>query len=158
MPTSLEMLTSCRFYFEAQPATEKMVQEVSGLSNETTPTEDVMGCTKGARQYRQVTPTVNKFGTITIKVVATADTDLYQWYEEVVGTTNLGGQNQWAQLGKGRREASITAYDQNGTMQARWDIVNAILTKYEGPSFKASDTAMATETLTLAHEGIRRIQ
>ncbi len=148
-----ELLTSCRFYFEADSITEKMVQEVSGLSNETTATEDVMGSTKGAKQIRQVTPTVNKFGTITVKVVATRDTDLYKWYEAVC--KNDGGQNQWS---SSRKQASISAYDQSGSMQARWEIVDAIITKYEGPSFKASDTAMATETMTLAHQGIKRTQ
>lgn len=83
MPAQSEMLTSCRFYFNADGIEEKMVQQVSVLSNETTATEDVLGCTKGAKQYRQVTPTVNKFGTITNKVVATSDTDIYKWYENV---------------------------------------------------------------------------
>lgn len=155
MPGSAEMLTSCRFYFEADGITEKMVQEVSGLSNETTPTEDVLGVSKNAIQYRQTTPTVLKFGTITIKVVATIDKDLYQWFENVIGPTNLGGQNEWS---NNRKSASITAYDQHSEPRARWEIVRAIITKYEGPSFKASDTAMATETMTLAHEGIKRIQ
>ena len=154
MPGQSEMLTSCRFYFEADGITEKMVQEVSGLANETTPTEDVMGSTKQAKQYRQVTPTVNKFSPITIKVIATTDTDLYKWYENVVGPTNLGGRNEWA---NNRKDASISAYDQAGIMQARWEIEMAIITKYEGPSFKASDTAMATETMTLSHEGIKRV-
>lgn len=153
MPAARELLTSCRFYFEADAITEKMIQEVSGLSNETTATEDVMGVTKGARQLRQVTPTVNKFGTVNIKVVATTDTDLYKWYDNVC--KNDGGANQWSSL---RKQASISAYDQAGTMQARWEIVDAIITKYEGPSFKASDTAMATESMTLAHQGIRRVQ
>lgn len=148
-----EMLTSCRFYFEADGITEKLIQEVSGLSNETTPTEDVMGVTKGARQQRQVTPTVNKFSAITVKVVATTDTDLYKWFENVC--KNDGGSNQWSGQ---RKSASISAYDQAGTRQARWEIVDAIITKYEGPSFKASDTAMATETMNLAHQGIKRIQ
>lgn len=149
-----EMLTSCRFYFEATEINEKLIQEVSGLSNETDATEEVHGVTKGAIQRRQLTPTVQKFTPITIKVVATTDRDLYVWFEKVVGTTNSGGANEWA---NNRREASITAYDQAGTMQARWEIVRAIITKYEGPSFKASDTTMATETLTMSHEGIKRV-
>jgi len=153
MPTTPELLTSCRFYFEADGITEKLVQEVSGLSNETTPTEDVLGSGKGARQLRQVTPTVNKFGPISVKVVATRDVDLYKWYQNVC--TNEGGANQWATL---RKQASISAYDQAGSMQARWEIKDAIITKYEGPSFKASDTAMATEGMTLSHQGVKRVQ
>jgi hypothetical protein len=86
-------------------------------------------------------------------VVATSDTDLYKWYENVC--KNDGGQNQWS---SNRKLASISAYDQGGSMRARWEITNAIITKYEGPSFKASDTAMATETMTLAHEGVKRTQ
>jgi phage tail-like protein len=149
-----EMLTSCRFYFEASDITEKLIQEVSGLSNETDATEEVHGVTKGAIQRRQLTPTVQKFSPLTIKVVATTDRDLYQWFENVVGPTNSGGSNQWA---TNRKEASISAYDQAGIMQARWEITRAIITKYEGPSFKASDTTMATETMTLSHEGIKRV-
>ncbi len=148
-----ELLTSCRFYFEADGITEKMVQEVSGLSVETTATADVYGSTKKAVALRQVTPTVTKFNNVTIKVVATTDLDLYRWYEACC--KNDGGGNQWD---ANRKAASISAYSQAGDMQARWEIRDAIATKYEGPSFKASDTAMATETITLTHQGIKRVQ
>lgn len=148
-----ELLTSCRFYFEADGIAEKMVQEVSGLSVETTATADVYGVSKNAKVTRQVTPTVSKFNNITVKVVATTDLDLYKWYEACC--KNDGGATQW---NSNRKAASISAYDQNSSMQARWEIKDAIATKYEGPSFKASDTAMATETITLTHEGIKRVQ
>lgn len=151
MPT--ELLTSCRFYFEASGIQEKQIQEVSGLSVETTATADVYGSTKGAKSLRQVTPTVSKFTTVTIKVIATTDLDLYKWYEACC--KNDGGANQWE---SNRKEASVSAYDQSGQMKARWEIIDAIATKYEGPSFKAADTGMATETITLTHQGIKRMQ
>lgn len=150
-----ELLTACRFYFEADGLAEKQILEVSGLSVESPVAGDggVHGSTKGAVRMRQATPTTEKFTNVTVKLVATTDKDLYIWYKDC--NTNDGGASAWQ---ANRKAASVSAYDQAGGMQARWEIKNAYPCKYEGPSFTAQDSNMANETMEIVHEGIERVQ
>ena len=150
-----ELLTSCRFYFEADGVSEKQILEVGGLSVESPPAGDggVFGSGKSGKKNRQATPTTEKFTNVTVKLVATTDKDLYEWYKEC--NTNDSGSSNWV---GNRKAASVTAYDQSGQMKARWEIVYAYPCKYEGPTFTAGDTEMANESLELVHEGIRRVQ
>lgn len=150
-----ELLVSCRFYFEADGLTEKMILEVSGLTTECPAAggDKVLGSTKNAVNLRQAAPTRVKFSPVTVKVVATTNTDLYKWYEDC--NKNDGGQSNWQSM---RKAASVSVYDQSGAMKARWELVNSYPTKYEGPKLEAGANDVANETLTLVHEGIKRVQ
>ncbi|RCJ17828.1 phage tail protein [Nostoc minutum NIES-26] len=150
-----ELLVSCRFYFEADGLTDKQILEVSGLSSETPAAggDKVLGSSKNAVNLRQAAPTRSKFQQVTIKVVATTNTDLYKWYEAC--NKNEGGKSDWS---SNRKASSVTVYDQGGDMKARWEMINAYPTKYEGPKLEAGSNDVANETLTLVHEGIKRVQ
>lgn len=157
MPNDAEILVNCRFYFEASPGiTEKMILEVSGLSAESPAAggDKVLGSGKTAINMRQAAPTRVKFTPVMVKIVATTDIDLYKWYSEC--NENGGGPNKWSS--QNRKEASISVYDQAGAMKARWEILNAYPTKYEGPKLEAGGSDVANETITLVHEGIKRVQ
>jgi phage tail-like protein len=91
---------------------------------------------------------------VTVKIVATTDLALYEWYSDC--NNNNGGGNKWGSTT--RKEASISVYDQSGKMRARWEIVNAYPTKYEGPKLEAGGSDVANETITLVHEGIKRVR
>ena len=147
-----EFLTASRFYFEADGITEKVIKELSGLGVESTPAQEIHGSSKGGIATRQATPTVAKFTNITVKMIATSDHDLYHWFEDC--NKNMGGSSQWNSK---RKNASISVYDQSGKMQARWEIVNCYPCKYTGPTLTASSGDMATETLELVHEGVKRV-
>ena len=150
-----ELLVNCRFYFEADSITDKMILEVSGLSSETPAAgaDKVLGSSKNAVNLRQPTPTQVKFSPVTIKVVATSNTDLYKWYEEC--NKNDGGASQWQSNRKG---ASIVVYDQSSQEKARWNLRNCYPTKYEGPKLEAGSNDVANETITLVHDGLKRIK
>ncbi|MBE9216069.1 phage tail protein [Plectonema cf. radiosum LEGE 06105] len=147
-----EFLTAARFYFEAQGIEQKVIKEVSGLGVESTPAQEVHGSSKGGVATRQATPTVSKFTNITLKLVATTDTDLYKWYEDC--NKNMGGKSDWTNK---RKDGSVSAYNQAGEMQARWEIKFCYPCKYTGPTLTASSGDMATETIELVHEGITRV-
>jgi phage tail-like protein len=150
-----EVLVNCRFYFEADGLTDKQILEVSGLSSETPSAggDKVLGSSKDAKNLRQAAPTRAKFTPVTVKVVATTNKDLYKWYEDC--NKNEGGASNWS---SNRKAASVTVYDQAGSMKARWEMVNSYPTKYEGPKLEAGSNDVANETLTLVHEGIKRVQ
>lgn len=155
MASQAEILVNCRFYFEADGIQEKMILEVSGLSAESPAAggDKVLGSGKQAINLRQAAPTRVKFTPVVVKTVATTDTDLYKWYEDC--NNNNGGETKWSSK---RKAASVTVYDQAGAMKARWEMQNAYPTKYEGPKLEAGSSDVANETLTLVHEGIKRIQ
>jgi phage tail-like protein len=150
-----EVLVNCRFYFEADGLTDKQILEVSGLSSETPAAggDKVLGSSKDAKNMRQAAPTRAKFTPVSVKLVATTNKDLYMWYENC--NKNAGGQSQWS---SNRKAASVSVYDQSGSMKARWEMVNAYPTKYEGPKLEAGSNDVANETLTLVHEGLKRVQ
>lgn len=149
-----ELLVNCRFYYEADGLTDKMVLELKGLSSETPAAggDKVLGSAKNAINLRQAAPTRVKFAPVTVKVVATNNKDLYQWYEDC--NKNDGGASTWQAQ---RKASSISVYDQAGTMQARWELLNSYPTKYEGPNLEAGSNDVANETITLVHEGIKRV-
>lgn len=150
-----ELLVNCRFYFEADGITDKMILEVGGLTSETPAAggDKVLGSGKNAVNMRQATPTRVKFSPVTVKIVATNNTDLYKWYEDC--NKNEGGKSAWATSRKG---ASIVVYDQQSSEQARWQIQDCYPTKYEGPKLEAGSNDIANETITLVHQGIKRVK
>ena len=151
-----ESLTGCNFYFEAENIQDKQVMEISGLSVESPPAggNKAIGSGKGNVKVRQATPTTEKYEQVVIKIVASKDIDLYTWYQQ--SNNNGSGSSNWA---ANRKAASISAFDQAGTRRARWEIINAYPSKYEGPSFKVGDGGeLANETITLVHEGIKRTE
>ncbi len=149
-----ELLVNCRFYFEADGLTDKMILEVSGLSSETPAAggDKVLGSGKQAINLRQAAPTRVKFSPVTVKIVATNNKDLYQWYEDC--NKNSGGQSAWAE---NRKTASIVVYNQSAEEQARWNLDNCYPSKYEGPKLEAGSNDVANETITIVHEGIKRV-
>lgn len=148
-----ELLVACRFYFEADGLTDKQIMEVSGLSAENPAAggDKVLGSSKDAKNLRQAAPTQVKFTPVVIKVVATTNKDLYKWYEDC--NKNTGGKSEWS---SNRKAASVSVYDQAGTIKARWEMIKAYPTKYEGPKLEAGSNDVANETITLVHEGIKR--
>jgi phage tail-like protein len=154
MASTDELLVSCRFYFEADGIQDKQILEVSGLSAENPAAggDKVLGSGKEGKNLRQAAPTQVKFTPVVVKVVATTNTDLYKWYEDC--NKNDGGKSDWT---SNRKAASVCVYDQAGTAKARWALVKAYPTKYEGPKLEASSNDVANETITLVHEGLKRV-
>ena len=155
MATQEEILVNCRFYFEADGLTDKQILEVSGLSSETPAAggDKVLGSSKDAKNLRQAAPTRAKFTPVVVKLVATTNKDLYLWYENC--NKNEGGQSQWS---SNRKAMSVSVYDQAGSMKARWEMQNCYPVKYEGPKLEAGASDVASETISVVHEGIKRVQ
>jgi phage tail-like protein len=149
-----EFLTSSKFYFEADGITEKMISEISGLSSDSPVSGggEPLGSGKNGVKIRQATPGTEKFENLTVKIIATNEKDLYEWYQKCC--KNDGGKSSWT---GNRKASSVTAYDQAGSMQARWEIVNSYPCKYVGPTLSATSGDMANETVELVHEGIKRV-
>lgn len=150
-----EFLTNCKFYFEADGLTDKMVYKVSGIKSETPAAggDKVLGSTKGGRNIRQAAPTQVKCQPITVQIYQQeGDRDLNKWYQDC--NKNAGGASDW---NSNRKGCSIVAYNLQGTEVARWNLENAYPTNYEAGDLEAESNENATETITLVHEGFERV-
>lgn len=152
--TGDELLTVARFAFAADNRVqERAILEITGLSVECPPANNnsVLGSFVGGQSKRQATPTRNKFNVLSLKLVATQDTELFEWY---TACNNETATQDWAAE---RQGASVTAYSQDGTPVAEWSIINAYPCKYSGPEFAAGDETMANEGIDIVYEDFARI-
>ena len=112
--------------------------EVSGLKIET----EVYTIKEGGLNFfEHKLPKSTKFSDISFKRGIT-DWDLYNWYLEVInGKIN-------------RKNGSIILYDKAKDEELIWYFFNAYPIRWEGSTFGASSSSVATETLVLTHHGI----
>lgn len=129
------------FLVEIDGITRAGFQECSGLDTSQDPIE-----------YREGTdsltprklPGIVKFSNITLKWGLTDDAELWDWRKQV-----SDGKIE-------RKNGSIVLMDDAGEEKARWNFREGWPTKWTGPSFNATGTDVAVETLEIAHEGVEK--
>ena len=140
MPTGarVDPYPSYNFTVEIEGITRAAFQECSGLDSSVEITE----YNEGGRNTPMKLAGMAKFANITLKWGLTDDAELYEWHRAAVD-------------GKlDRRNGSIVVRDRDGTEQVRWNFFSAWPTKWTAPAFNAETSAIAIETLELAHEGV----
>ena len=97
----------------------------------------------GLNDYTHKFPTRASFGNITLKHgVIPTDDDLWTWHNSFV-------------LGSGtRRDGLIFLLDESRTPAVVWKFARGIPTKWVGPAMNATQSAVAIESLEIAHEGL----
>jgi phage tail-like protein len=131
---------SCRFYVLLDQKKQAVFTEVSGLGMEMTLEDIEEG---GQNGFVHRLPGRCKVGNLTLKRGMTASDDFLEWMMKAAT-----GEIQ-------RRHVSVILYRPDGKEAMRWDFGNAYPVKWSGPQFKADDTAVALETVELAHEGMK---
>ncbi len=151
-----EFLTQCRFYWQSDKVTEKAIREISNISTESPVAGkgDPIGCDKTGTHVWQSTPTLEKNGEVTIKFVSSNDDDVWQWYSK---TNQYDKGNKWKD-NPGRQRVQISAFKQDGSVEAIWELQNCYPRKYSGPNFNATGTEWAIETVVLTYETFKRVQ
>ena len=119
--------------------------EVSGVGSENEIIEHKVVAEKG-QEYVQKLPGRLKWTDITLKRGITDNMQVWEWRQMVVD----------GEIGKARKNATITMYDRNYKPAAKWDLLNAWPSKVTGPSFKADSNEYGVEEVTLVHEGMKR--
>jgi phage tail-like protein len=153
MPTSdvsydsyKQYIVTQKFSVEVQGIEVAYFSECSGLSLTTDTFEYSEG---GLNAYTHKLPVRTKVGNITLKRgLVTADT-LWTWYSAVVdGSIN-------------RKAITVNAYEQTaGTTsptKISWSLADALPVKWTGPSFKASENAIAIDSLEFACGALTRV-
>jgi phage tail-like protein len=129
------------FLVEIDGITQAGFQEVSGLDS----TTDSVDYREGAdpNHVRKLSG-MNKFSPITLKRGITDSDELWKWRATVVS-----GKSE-------RKNGSIVLLDDAGAEKLRWNFSNAWPSKWTGPSFNATSTAIAIEQLEITHEELSK--
>ena len=116
-------------------------QEVSGLDAST----DAQDYREGAdpNHVRKLTG-LNKYSAITLKRGITDSDELWKWR-----LTAIDGKVE-------RKNGSVVLLDDTGQEKLRWNFMNAWPSKWTGPSFNSTSSAVAVESLELTHEEVQR--
>lgn len=143
MPTGtrVDPFRGFNFLVEIDGITQAGFQEVSGLDSST----DAVDYREGndPNHVRKLTG-LNKFTPITLKRGVTDSDELWKWRDSAVG-----GKPE-------RKNGSIVLLDETGAEKLRWNFSNAWPSKWTGPSFNSTSTAVAIETLEITHEELKR--
>jgi len=143
MPTGtrVDPYRGFNFLVEIDGITQAGFQEVSGLDSSTDPVDYREG--SDPTHVRKLAG-LNKFSPITLKRGITDSDELWKWRDSVV-------------VGKPeRKNGSIVLLDETGAEKLRWNFSNAWPSKWTGPAFNATSTAVAIETLEIIHEELKR--
>jgi phage tail-like protein len=97
----------------------------------------------GANGYVHRLPVRTKPSDIVLKRGLHFTTDLWTWTQRVINGQYL------------RKDGVIVLCTQAGVPAQVWQWKNGLPLKFTGPTLSASQNAIATETLTIAHEGLR---
>jgi phage tail-like protein len=84
------------------------------------------------------------YSDLVLKAGMTAVDPMWSWYQAAMGGTVR------------RQNGSIYLLDDMGNMTIGWDFFNAWPIGWQGPGVDAGQTLVATQSFTLAHEGIRK--
>jgi phage tail-like protein len=113
--------------------------EVTGLTAEI----EVMTYNEGGRNDSvHKLPTRMKHPNLVLKRGVTTVKDLQSWLEDSF-------------MGPTRKEVTLTMYNQQLEKIRTWSFKNAYPVKWTGPSFNASQNAVATEAIEIVHDGIK---
>lgn len=121
-------------------------RECTGIGSESEVVEQSATGPQGQAIRRKVPGRVT-WNNVTLRRGITGDMAMWAWR----------GRVEAGEVGKARRDGSITMFDQNGAAVARWEFVNAWPRRITGTSDDAVDSGTAVEEIELVHEGSRRV-
>ncbi len=132
-----------RFRVELDGIATAAFTEVTGLSSST----DVIEYRTGNTRIAAKLPGLNKYANIVLKRGITHHSALLDWFNE---TRRLGAQST-------RKEMSITLIGPGGETIRTWSFTDAYPVKWTGPTLNAASNQIATESLEIAHTGLKAV-
>jgi len=147
LPGKKDQLASYTFMLEVDGIAEATFREASGLDSETQVIESKETGNKGQTVIKKL-PGSLKWGDITLKRGFTDDMKLQEWRNKVVD----------GKLTDMRKNGSIVVYDYENVEVLRLNFTNGWISKLAGPSLNATGNDVAIESITIVHEGLKRIK
>ncbi|HWS90137.1 MAG TPA: phage tail protein [Pyrinomonadaceae bacterium] len=141
MPNRVDPYRGFNFLVEMDGMTQAGFQECSGLDAST----DAVDYREGSdpNHVRKLTG-LNKFSAITLKRGVTDSDELWRWRQTAIDGRTV------------RKNGSIVLLNEAGEEKLRWNFHDAWCSKWTGPSFNSTSTAVAVESIEITHEELRK--
>jgi phage tail-like protein len=133
---------SFNFLIEVQGLIAGGFSEVSGIQAETEVEEIKEG---GVNDHVHKLPKATKYTNVAFKRGITDSDTLWRWHQDVIA-----GRFE-------RRTVFVVLRDASGDEKWRWSFIDAYPVKWIGPDLKADSSAVAIESLELAHDGFKKV-
>lgn len=140
-----DLTTTFKFALEIDGVNLGYFRKCAGIESETEVIE-YKEATKEGRMIIRKVPGAMKWGDITLDRRIDSSQSLWEWRKQVID----------GDVDSARRNGSIVAYDSKGGEVARWNFEAGWPSKWSGAEFDASANDVATEGVTITHEGIVR--
>lgn len=141
MTTRVDPYRGYNFLVEIDGITQAGFQECSGLDSQTATIDYREG---GDPRHVRKLAGLNSFTPISLKRGITDSDELWKWHQ-----TAVAGKAE-------RRNGSVVLLDDAGVEKLRWNFSNAWPSKWSGPAFNSTGSAIAVETLEITHEELSR--
>jgi len=133
-----------RFRVQIDGITKAGFREVAGLDSAT----DAVDYREGDGTTIRKLAGLQKFSSITLKRGVTDDMDMWKWRQQVMD----------GKIGDARKNGQVIVLDDEGNEAAEWTFTDGWPAKYTGPSFNATASEVAIDTLEISHEGLKRVR
>ncbi len=140
-----DLITTFKFALQVDGINLGFFRKVAGIESETETIEFKEATEKGRMVIRKV-PGAMKWADITLDRRIDASRALWDWRKQVIDGDVDGA----------RKNGSIVAYDSQDNEVARWDFKAGWPSKWKGADFDATTNDIATESVTITHEGLAR--
>lgn len=140
-----DLTTTFKFALEIDGVNLGYFRKCAGIESETEVIE-YKEATKDGRMIIRKVPGAMKWGDITLDRRIDSSQSLWEWRKQVID----------GDVDAARRNGSIVAYDSKSSEVARWNFEAGWPSKWTGAEFDASANDVATESVTVTHEGIVR--
>jgi phage tail-like protein len=140
-----DLMTTFKFALQVDQVDLGYFRKCAGIESETE-TIEYKEATKDGQMIIRKVPGAMKWGDITLERRIDSSLALWQWRKQIIDGDVDGA----------RRNGSIVAYDSKGNEVARWNFEAGWVSKWKGADFDAGANDVATESVTITHEGIVR--
>ena len=140
-----DLTTTFKFALEVDDVNIGYFRKCAGLESETEIIE-FKEATKDGRMIIRKVPGAMKWGDITLDRRIDDSKALWEGRKQVID----------GDVDSARRHGSIIAYNSMGTEVARWNFESGWPSKWKGADFDANANEVATESVTITHEGLVR--
>ena len=140
-----DLTTTFKFALEIDGVNLGYFKKCSGIASENEIIEFKEATKEGRMVIRKV-PGPMKWGDISLDRRLDSSLALWEWRKQVID----------GDVDSARRNGSIVAYDSQSAEVARWNFEAGWPSKWQGADFDAGANEVATESVTITHEGLVR--
>ena len=140
-----DLMTTFAFVLEIDGVELASFRKVSGVEAETE-TIEYKEATKDGKMLIRKVPGAMKWSDITLERRVDASKDLWNWRKQV----------EEGEIDAARRDGSIVIRDSQHNEVARWNFERGWPSKWTGADLDAGANEVATEKVTITHEGLHR--